>query len=407
MTNNEREKLADERPLVVMHIAPTPFFADRGCHMRVRGLIHALNFKGVRNILCTYHHGRDIADIETVRTPTIRAYTQLEAGPSPYKYLADILLFLKVCGVIWKNQPDIIHGHLHEGSLIGWMARWVFFWRRIPLIFDVQGSLVGELDAHGYFDKYAFLRKFFWSAEWLITRMPQHFLCSSNRSLSILKDEFSIPSDKLTLISDGADVIEPDQDSIKALRLQLKFPQDKPIVIYTGALLEAKGLSDLCSLIEATAHDKLACHFLIVGYPVETLQGFLVEKKLEFWCTLVGRVKYEALSTYLLQAQVAIEPKAADSGEASGKLLNYAAASLPVVCYDTPNNQEILSGGGYYASKNDSHLTLLRCLKQALASPDEARLRGEKARLRLERQYSWRASAEKVYKIYQHSTFID
>lgn len=118
--------------LTVLHIAPTPFFADRGCHMRVRGLILALNKRGVNNLLCTYHHGRDVEGVKAMRIMNIPAYTKLEAGPSPWKYLADILLLFKVCQTIWRTKPDIIHGHLHEGSLIGWMARWLFFWRRLP-----------------------------------------------------------------------------------------------------------------------------------------------------------------------------------------------------------------------------------------------------------------------------------
>ena len=37
----------------VLHIGPTPFFSDRGCHMRIRGLIRALNDAGVENRLFT------------------------------------------------------------------------------------------------------------------------------------------------------------------------------------------------------------------------------------------------------------------------------------------------------------------------------------------------------------------
>jgi len=409
MSNKLIQHTSKRSPLTVLHIAPTPFFADRGCHMRIRGLIHALNKLQVRSVVCTYHHGRDIENIETVRTATIKQYTKLEAGPSPYKYLADILLLFKVCGVMWKRKPDIIHGHLHEGSLIGWMAKWIFFWRRIPLIFDVQGSLVGELDAHGYFKKRPYLRNFFWTAEWIITRMPNHFVCSSNQSLQILQNEFNIAAGHLSLVADGADAELPDQALIEERRASLNLPKNKPIVIYTGALLEAKGLNALCELIEAAARDNVNCYFLIVGYPVDEIMKFLEEKQLQASCHLAGRVPYEELSTYLHLADIAIEPKAADSGEASGKLLNYMAAALPVVCYDTPNNREMLSEGGFYAGKhadkNDSEATtLLDCVKHAINFPEEARERGEKSQFRLKNTFSWAVSAENVYNIYRQHT---
>ena len=385
----------------MLHIAPTPFFADRGCHMRVRGLILALNRRGVRNLLCTYHHGRDVNGVETFRIPKISGYTKLEAGPSAYKYLADIYLLFKVCQVIKRERPDVIHGHLHEGSLIGWIARWFFFWRRIPLVFDVQGSLVGELDAHGYFKKKPFIRPVFWTIEWLITRMPSHFFCSSQNSLKILENEFAIPPQRLSLVSDGTDVQTPNPTVVARLRQRLELPSDISLVIYTGALLAAKGLNDLCDLIEEVAKKGLACHFLIVGYPLEELKNFLMKKNLSHWCTLTGRVAYEELSDYLALADVAIEPKLAASGEASGKLLNYMAIGLPVVCYDTSNNHDMLGSGGYLADQTEGISSLLSCLKQALNSPEEARRRGMIAQSRIKQNFSWDVAAEKIYNVYQ------
>lgn len=385
----------------VLHIAPTPFFADRGCHMRVRGLILALKNRGVNNLLCTYHHGREIDGVKTMRIMNIPGYTKLEAGPSPYKYFADILLLAKVCQIIWQYKPDIIHGHLHEGSMIGWVARWIFFWRRLPLVFDVQGSLVGELDAHGYFKKTGYLRSFFWGIEWLITRMPDHFVCSSGNSLAILKDEFKIPARQLSLVSDGTDVQLPAPSVVASLRQELNLPINVSVVIYSGALLAAKGLSDLCDLVEAAAEDNLACHFLIVGYPQDELKQFLEEKGLCSWCTLTGQVAYEELSGYLALADIGIEPKKADSGEASGKLLNYMAAGLPVACYDSPNNRDILASGGFFADQNAGVSSLLLSLKQALSSPEEARRRGRIALSKIEQYYSWDAAADKVYYVYK------
>lgn len=393
--------MADKsKNLTVLHIAPTPFFADRGCHMRVRGLILALNRRGVNNLLCTYHHGRDIEGVKAIRIMDIPAYTKLEAGPAHWKYLADVLLLFKVCQTIWRYKPDIIHGHLHEGSLLGWSAKWIFFWRRLPLLFDVQGSLVGELDAHGYFQKAGFLRRMFWAIEWLITRMPDHFVCSSSNSLAILKQEFGIAADRLALVSDGTDIVAPSSGESESLRSQLKLPLDNPIVIYTGALLTAKGLDDLCELIAATERESLACHFLVIGYPVEALEAFLQTHGLSHRCTLAGKVPYESLSAYLSLADVAVEPKRAGSGEASGKLLNYMAAGLAVVCYDTANNREMLAEAGFYGSQND-RASLLTSLKQALTSSDELDRRGKLAKALIMEKYSWDSAAEKIHNIYQ------
>jgi len=227
------------KPLTVLHIAPTPFFSDRGCHMRIRGIIRALNKRSVSSVLCTYSLGRDVEGVETVRTASIPGYTKLEAGPSAFKYLADILLFFKVCGQISSRKPEIIHSHLHEGALIGWAARLVFFWRKIPMVFDVQGSLVGELEAHGYFQKYKFIKRIFWTLEYLITRMADRYVCSSQNTVDILVNEFKVNEENAVLVNDGADDFKVSEQ--KKLKVQLDLPENKAIVIYSRALLAAKG----------------------------------------------------------------------------------------------------------------------------------------------------------------------
>ena len=52
--------------LKVLHIAPTPFFADRGCHIRIRNEIESLRDQDVEVTLCTYHQGRDVEGIRTL-----------------------------------------------------------------------------------------------------------------------------------------------------------------------------------------------------------------------------------------------------------------------------------------------------------------------------------------------------
>ena len=44
----------------ILVIAPTPFFADRGCHIRIYEEARALIKKGHKIDIYTYHNGRDI-----------------------------------------------------------------------------------------------------------------------------------------------------------------------------------------------------------------------------------------------------------------------------------------------------------------------------------------------------------
>jgi glycosyltransferase involved in cell wall biosynthesis len=394
--NSEHTSNTITKPITVLHIAPTPFFSDRGCHMRIRGIIRALNKRSVSSILCTYHLGRDVEGIETVRTTKIPGYTKLEAGPSVFKYLADILLFFKVCMLISKRRPDIIHAHLHEGVLIGWIARLVFFWRKIPLIFDVQGSLIGELEAHGYFQKYTFLKSIFWLVEYLIARMPDRFICSSQHSVDILRNQFNAEMENVILVSDGADELHI--NGALSVKPKVKLPKNKSIVIYTGALLEVKGLSHLCNTILETKKRDTDCHFLIVGYPEEVLHDFCETNQLQDYFTMVGHVPYEELGRYLALADIALEPKFSDSGEASGKLLNYMEAGLPVVCFDTTNNRQILGNLGYFVSEGAG--VLIDQIEGIIGNPAKANRRAAEEKTRVREKFSWDAGGKIIQDVY-------
>lgn len=390
---------ASGRPLRVLHIGPTPFFADRGCHIRIRGLVLALQRRGVQCSLVTYGLGGDVDGVDTLRIPRIPGYSRLDAGPSPFKYLADALLLLSTCREIVRRRPDVLHGHLHEGALVGWLARNLVFWRRPPLVFDMQGSLVGELERYAYFRGLGLLRRAFAGIEWMIDHLPARIACSSPASLRIARERFGVAADRLQLVADGVDVDEHDANRQRA-RAQLGVGDDETLVVYSGSLLPVKGLAALHETIAAAAARGVPVRFLLIGYPTEATAAFLHDRHLEPVCQLTGRVAFEEIGGYLAAADIAIEPKAGDSGEASGKLLNYMAAGLPVVCFDTPNNREILGEHGCYASAGSAD-GLVEGLAELAAGRDAARARGLAGRQRVRAKYSWDASAAILEQLYR------
>jgi hypothetical protein len=68
----------------ILAIAPTPFFADRGCHMRILGEIEALKRRGHEFLLLTYHLGRDIDGVATKRTKKGQLVQQAGGRPGPW-----------------------------------------------------------------------------------------------------------------------------------------------------------------------------------------------------------------------------------------------------------------------------------------------------------------------------------
>lgn len=375
---------AGGKALKVLHIAPTPFFADRGCHIRIRNEIESLRNQDVAVILCTYHQGRDVEGIRTCRIRKIPGYTSLGVGFSFFRFPADLLLFFLVLRKSIQLRPDILHCHLHEGALIGWCVRTLLFRRKIALVMDMQGSLSGELASYGTFSRFPFMLKLFRLVEKGIYRLPDRFFCSSAGSRDTLVHDFHVEPAVTYLLED---VVADFCGRSGIGRSDLHIPAGKKVVVYSGSLLAGKGIDSLKYLMKRLLGQRDDLFFLIIGYPVADMEAFVQGQGLSADCLLTGRLAYEQLLAYLTLADLALEPKLADSGEASGKTLHYMAAGLPVVCFDTDNNRSLLAGSGYYADPGSDE-SLADAVVQALADQETARRKGNKGRERVRQRFS-------------------
>ncbi len=384
----------------ILHIAPTPFFSNRGCHIRIRNEIEGLLQRGESVILCTYGLGGEVEHLDTRRIPSIPGYTQTKAGFSPYKFLADFLLFFLVLYTTWREKPGIIHGHLHEGAFIGWGVKIALFWRRIPLVMDMQGSLSGELSAYGTFKSFPFLLRFFYFLEKLICSFPQIILCSSEKSVCFLLDVCKVDRKKIYLLED----VVPDSfleilDQQK-LKKQYDIPADKKVIIYTGSFLSGKGIDILLGATTLLLSRNTDLLFVYIGYPEEVVEKYIREQKHEQDCRVIGEIPYDTLASWLAVADLAIDPKEEESGEASGKILHYMACGLPVVCFNTKNNHLYLAEDAFFAECGSTD-DLSRKIEEGVREYDKAKEYGSIGRGIVKKNYSLRSASEKLINHYQ------
>ena len=382
----------------VIMIAPTPFFADRGCHVRIYEEARALQKLGNRVVIYTYHNGRDIAGINTRRIMNIPWYRKLEAGPSYHKFYLDFLLLLKLVKSGIYEKANIIHAHLHEGALVGKIYK---KFRRIPLVFDFQGSLTGELVDHNFLKRKSFAFKFIRKVEKSINSSADAIVVSSANSANLLKEELDVKKDKIFVVQDGVDVNEFKMHKDTAdLKRKLNLPLNKKIVVYLGLLNRYQGIDCLLEAISYLVKKNQNVHFLIMGYPdVEKYKEIARKKKTSHTVTFTGRIDYKQASQYLSLGNVAVSPKISKT-ESNGKLYNYMAVGLPIVVFDTPVNREILGELGIYAKLGDP-VSLAERLERILSNDNLAKDLREKLRQKAVDAYSWQATGKKLMDVYQ------
>lgn len=376
----------------VLMLAPTPFFADRGCHVRILEEVRALRPLGIDTTVVTYHLDRDPPDVAVERIPRVPWVRRLGVGPSAHKFYLDLLLLLKAGRVTRRFRPQVIHAHLHEGAWIGRLLARRF---GLPLVADLQGSLTDELAGHGW----RLLARALAPLERRIVRAADRLLVSSAGFARELEARWGVPGERIVLLPDGVDVerFHPDHE---ANRLRREWGLDgKRVVVFLGVLTEYQGVDWLLEAVPRVAREVPDVHFLVMGYPNEERYRRLArDRGLAPWTSFPGRIEYGRAPEVLCAGQVAVAPKLSLT-EANGKVLNYMAAGLPVVASDTPVNRELLGDLGAYARPGDVE-GLAHALTGLLRDGARGRMLGKALRERAESRFSWPALAHRIARAY-------
>lgn len=397
--------------LQVLAVAPTSFFGDYGCHVRILEEVLALSERNVRIAVTTYPFGRQMDEVPIYRAPRLPGQRRVEPGSSIQKFSLDGVLLLQALRAAALERPGIVHGHLHEGALIGWLVARAF---RIPLLFDFQGSLTSEMLDHNFLAQgsaaYAAFRRV---EEWIVKR-PDAIVTSTQGGADLLVKEFGCEPGRVTVVPDAVDVrrFRPlweiaREDGylarLKQLRRSLGIPEDRSVVVYLGLLAEYQGITQLLYAARRLIARGVNAHFLIMGFPGElTYQRVAKYLGLEEHVTFTGAIPYEAAPSYLALGDVAVSPKVSET-EGNGKVLNYMALGLPTVAFASRASREILGDLGIYAEPGDWK-DLAAKLEDALSDPADALERGHALREQAVNQHSWTQSAQILLDTYTRLT---
>lgn len=386
----------------ILIVAPTPFFSDRGTHIRILEEALALEKRGHEITLATYHIGANLPqhlhsriDVRRIRR-LLFWYKKLEAGPDWQKIILDLLLIKKTFFLARTKKPDIIHAHLHEGVMIAWVVQKLLFFRNIRVVADFHGSLTKEMVSHQYLRASGLSSVFLW-IEKRIDNMGDVAVTSSwentvdiNAVRKKSKAETLLDGTRLSMFQGLPE---------KAL-LQEKYgvPENKVVITYTGALIPNKGITLLLDAIPLVCKKYQNAHFVIAGFPVNEIESYLTQDVFRTKTTVMSPLSYFELPQILKMSDIGVDPKESTTRQASGKMLQYMGAGLPVVCFDTENNREYLGENGAYASEVTA-LGLAAAMGRLIEDKTARQNEGRANRLRVE-QFSWEKSAERLETLY-------
>jgi len=389
-----------ERGYRILMIAPTSFFADYGCHVRILEEALILQKLGNEVTICTYHNGRDLDGLDIRRTASIPWRRDYEVGSSRHKIAFDVLLFLTSLGATLRGRPDVIHAHLHEGALIGQVLGRAL---GIPVVFDFQGSLTGEMVDHRFLNPEGF---FYRPMRWLeetVDRLSRCIVTSSHHAARLLREEFHCAPEVIETVPDcvNTDFFSPQQNSsgVRELRAKWGIPPDRVVVVYLGLLADYQGTDYLLEAARVICAQRSDVHFLVMGFPgVGKYRALARELGILDHVTLTGKIPYEKAPLHLAIGDIAVAPKLSAT-EGSGKILNYMAMGLPTVAFDTPVSREYLEDEGVYSTPGDS-AALAAAIESLLDDPERRARLGEVLRRRVAERYTWEQAGKKLMELY-------
>ena len=386
----------------ILMLAPTMFFADYGCHVRILEEAVILQKLGHRVTILAYPNGNDIAGLDVRRCWGVPFNYRVIVGSSRHRLYLDVMLAIKAVAHVLHDPPDVIHAHLHEGGLLGWFLSKL---TGVPLVFDFQGSMTSEMIDHHW------LRENSWAyrpLRWLETRIDQAaavLLTSSQHAANLLKQQFGVAEERIYPTPDcvNSDAFAPQvlsAEERETLKRELGVPLDKQVIVYLGLLAEYQGIGLLLEAIRQLKQERTDFHLLLMGFPDRPYRVRAAELEVSDVITFTGKIPYENAPRYLALGDIAVAPKISAS-EGSGKILNYMSMALPTAAFDAPVSREYLGDWGLYAPQRATS-ALAATLRRTLDMPAADRVAlGERLRERAKALFSWERVGEQIVAVYR------
>ncbi len=383
-------------------VVPGSFFTDYGAHVRIAEEIRALQKLNHEITVITYYLGRDLPDVEIIRTRPTPWRADYEVGSSLHRLAFDAFLSWTGLKTILRRRFDIVHGHLHDGAFIGYFLSRL---QRIPLVADFQGSMTSEMVDQKFLNPDGPLYRWVRLFEMRIDQLPDIILTSTNQTAILLEQHFNCASYRVQPLPDSVNVefFRPGVLTcieIAARRAALGIPAGQPVVVYLGLLSDHQGIPRLLQAVHILKERGVEARFLIGGFPVARYRQMADDLGVSDRVIFRGKIPREETPAHLALGDLAVAPKLSAT-EGNGKILEYMAMELPTVAFDAPQNREYMGSLGAYAGRTGDPVALADGIAGFLKDPQRRAELGRRLRERAAQHFSWDRAGRHLMTVYR------
>ena len=161
------------------------------------------------------------------------------------------------------------------------------------------------------------------------------------------------------------------------------------VVLFTGRPQWGKGLSYLLAAMMILRRDlQVHAKLWVIGVSADEVKGF-PELVASGHVRFFGRVPNDEVRRKMAEADVFCFPSVLSptwSEQFGYAMVEAMLQALPVVAFDSGCIREVCGSDGVYASAGNAY-SLAKALESVLASPEDARQRGQRLRLRAEQAF--------------------
>ncbi len=262
--------------------------------------------------------------------------------------------------------------------------------RRTPdmVIFtrDLIAAVLLKLRGHRvFYDMHGFPYKFLWF--WRkACRMMDGIVCTNQWKIEQCKVLFGIAESKLLMARNGFDAsLFRDMPDASTARNKLSLPQESRMVVYSGHLLDWKGVDVLAQAAQALPDIR----FVFVGGTPREVQEFASRHQSQN-IVMAGQKPHSEIPLYLAAADVLVLPNSAKGANprfqvyatydtSPLKLFEYMASKRPIIASGLPSIKEILNESNAVLFEPDSPDSLAQAIREVFDNPQAAQARASQA----------------------------